>query len=119
MQTRPAWTAMRWLWPECGEGSAAWNGAVLKQISGEGIMNSGIKTFRYRRLALSVIIGAACHATVNADTLDEWRAALEGTKPIVDFRVRVESVDQTPIAEESEVTTLRVRLGFETGKAFQ
>jgi hypothetical protein len=44
--------------------------------------------------------------------------ALGETKPIVDARVRYENVDQTPLAEESDADTMRLRLGFETGKAW-
>lgn len=45
-------------------------------------------------------------------------AAADQTRPIFDARVRHETVDQTPMAEESEATTLRIRFGFETGKAW-
>lgn len=44
--------------------------------------------------------------------------ALGETKPIVDARVRYENVDQAPLAEESDADTLRLRLGFETGRAW-
>lgn len=44
--------------------------------------------------------------------------AVTESKPIFDARVRYESVDQTPLAEEADVETLRLRLGFETGKAW-
>jgi hypothetical protein len=80
-------------------------------------MNNGVKSFRHRPLALSILIGAACHTTVgHAEASDQLRAALQDTKPIVELRMRVESVDQEPFIEESAVTTLRARLGFETGK---
>jgi hypothetical protein len=36
--------------------------------------------------------------------------------PLVDFRLRSESVEQTPFANEADVTTLRGRLGVEVGK---
>lgn len=42
--------------------------------------------------------------------------AIAGTKPIVDARLRYEHVDQEPLTEEADATTLRLRLGFETGK---
>jgi hypothetical protein len=45
--------------------------------------------------------------------------AVVETKPILDSRVRYESVDQTPLAEDADVETLRVRAGFETGKAWE
>jgi hypothetical protein len=80
-------------------------------------MNNRAKSLQHRQLALSVMIGAACHATVgHAAAPDQLRAALQDTKPILELRMRVEAVDQEPFVEESEVTTLRARLGFETGK---
>ena len=80
-------------------------------------MSNEVKSFRHRRLALSMVIGAACHVTSgHAEVLDQLRTALQDAKPIVDMRMRVESVDQEPFVAESEVTTLRARLGFETGK---
>jgi hypothetical protein len=45
--------------------------------------------------------------------------ALRATKPLIDLRLRYEEVDQTPIAKNAEALTLRARLGFETGKAWQ
>ena len=33
-------------------------------------------------------------------------------------RVRYENVEQTPLAEEADANTLRLRLGFETGLCF-
>jgi hypothetical protein len=45
--------------------------------------------------------------------------AIGETKPIVDTRLRFEDVDQDPMAEEAEALTLRARLGFETGKAWE
>src|SRR5690606_34943007 len=44
--------------------------------------------------------------------------ALTESKPIFDARLRYETVDQTPLAEEADVESLRLRLGFETGKAW-
>src|SRR5690348_7077803 len=44
--------------------------------------------------------------------------ALRDTKPIVDARVRYESVEQDPLVEEADANTLRLRLGFETGKTW-
>ncbi|MFL6547858.1 MAG: alginate export family protein [Povalibacter sp.] len=45
--------------------------------------------------------------------------AIGETKPIIDTRLRFEGVDQDPMAEEAEAMTLRARLGFETGKAWE
>jgi hypothetical protein len=44
--------------------------------------------------------------------------AIGETKPIVDLRLRTETVDQVGIAQNAEAVTLRARLGFETGKAW-
>jgi hypothetical protein len=45
--------------------------------------------------------------------------AIGETKPIIDTRLRFEDVDQDPMTEEAEALTLRARLGFETGKAWE
>src|SRR5882672_1721265 len=58
-------------------------------------------------------IGAA-----DADGLDPVRGAFGETKPIIDTRLRMESVDQDPLAQDANALTLRARLGFETGKAW-
>jgi hypothetical protein len=44
--------------------------------------------------------------------------AIGETKPLADLRLRYETVDQEPFAREAEALTLRARLGFETGKAW-
>ncbi|HEY0942659.1 MAG TPA: hypothetical protein VGE08_21405 [Steroidobacter sp.] len=44
--------------------------------------------------------------------------AVAEAKPIFDARLRYETVDQTPLAEEADIQSLRLRLGFETGKAW-
>jgi hypothetical protein len=44
--------------------------------------------------------------------------ALTNIKPIVDARIRFESVEQDPLIEEADANTLRLRLGFETAKAW-
>jgi hypothetical protein len=46
------------------------------------------------------------------------RSALSATKPIVDARLRTEDVDQLGLANDANAITLRARLGFETGKAW-
>src|SRR5262245_61299015 len=65
-----------------------------------------------------VVLGACAAAQVSAGAFDPIVGAIGETKPIVDARVRYEGVDQTPLPEESEADTLRLRLGFETGKAW-
>ena len=44
--------------------------------------------------------------------------AVRESKPIIDLRLRSESVDQAGMAEDADALTLRARLGFETGKAY-
>lgn len=44
--------------------------------------------------------------------------AIGESKLIVDTRLRLEDVDQDPMVNEAEALTLRARLGFETGKAW-
>ena len=45
--------------------------------------------------------------------------AVRASKLIVDARLRLEEVDQQPFADQANALTLRSRLGFETGKAWQ
>ena len=45
-------------------------------------------------------------------------SAFKGTKWILDTRLRSEDVEQAGIANDAAATTLRARLGFETGKAW-
>jgi hypothetical protein len=44
--------------------------------------------------------------------------AIGETRPLADARLRYENVDQEPFAKEANALTLRARLGFETGKAW-
>jgi hypothetical protein len=52
------------------------------------------------------------------EELGALRQAFDETKPIVDLRLRLEDVEQQGLPEEADATTLRGRLGFETGKAW-
>ncbi len=68
-----------------------------------------------RFAALGICLaGAAAHA----DGLAPLKGAIGETKPIVDTRLRMEDVDQDGLAEDAHALTLRARLGFETGKAW-
>ncbi|MEO8064107.1 MAG: alginate export family protein [Pseudomonadota bacterium] len=70
-----------------------------------------------RPLFAALALGFSAVAA-QADGLDPvWGAFGEG-KPIFDVRLRVEDVDQDPIVNDAHATTLRARLGFETGKAW-
>jgi hypothetical protein len=60
----------------------------------------------------------ATASTVHADGLQPVLSAARESKPIIDLRLRSEGVDQAGMAEDAEAITLRGRLGFETGKAW-
>jgi hypothetical protein len=68
---------------------------------------------RYAALALALATGSA-----QADGFDPVVKAFGETKPIIDTRLRMEEVDQDPLAEDASALTIRARLGFETGKAW-
>lgn len=53
-----------------------------------------------------------------ADGLSPITGAFGETKPLFDLRLRSEEVDQAGLADDSHATTLRLRAGFETGKAW-
>ena len=55
---------------------------------------------------------AGMHGASAADSIGE---ALKETKPILNWRVRFEGVDQTGVTEEADALTSRVRAGFQTG----
>jgi hypothetical protein len=59
-------------------------------------------------------------ATVSAgpsQAADEsLRGAIAATRWLLDARLRSESVEQEPLTDDAHATTLRARLGFETGK---
>lgn len=69
-------------------------------------------------LRLSIVAALATPCVVGAADFGVIGGALTESKPIFDARLRYEDVDQTPLAEEADAETLRVRLGFETGKAW-
>jgi len=69
---------------------------------------------KYAAMGLAIAAGG----TANADGLDPVKGAFGETKYIIDTRLRMEQVDQDPLAEDADALTLRVRLGFETGKAW-
>lgn len=63
---------------------------------------------------LALAVAAAC----NVAQANPITGALGETKPLADVRLRYEWVDQVPLAANADVTTLRARLGAETGKAW-
>ena len=66
---------------------------------------------------LAIVLTAAVPA---AQASSPIAGAFGETKPLVDFRLRYENVDQlaTPALRQANATTLRARIGFETGKAW-
>lgn len=63
-------------------------------------------------------LAAGLNAPAFADDANAVKTALGETKPIFDLRLRSENVDQDGLANDAHATTLRARLGFETGKAW-
>ena len=55
---------------------------------------------------------------VHAADLGPIVGAFKESKPLLDTRLRFEDVDQDPMSQEAEALTLRSRIGFETGKAW-
>jgi hypothetical protein len=70
---------------------------------------------RLRFVALGMFLAAG---VAHADGLEPIKGAFGEMKPIIDTRLRMENVDQDGIAEDAHALTLRARLGFETGKAW-
>jgi len=64
-------------------------------------------------LAMTLIGGVA-----SAASLGPIDGAVKESKLLLDTRLRFEDVDQDPMAHEAEALTLRSRIGFETGKAW-
>jgi hypothetical protein len=62
------------------------------------------------------IMAAVAAGQVRAGDDNSFKSALSETKYILDARVRSEDVEQAGIANDANATTLRARLGFETGK---
>src|SRR6478609_3770055 len=72
------------------------------------------------RVAASVgLLGCLLAAgAAHADGLEPIKGAFGETKYIFDSRLRMEEVSQDPLPEDASALTLRLRLGFETGKAW-
>src|SRR5687767_5925798 len=63
-------------------------------------------------------LALASAGAAQADGLGPIKGAFGETKPIFDMRLRVENVDQDGVLNDAHATTLRLRAGFETGKAW-
>lgn len=71
-----------------------------------------------RTTHLSVMLAMAVPCLANAADFEVLSGALLESRPIFDARLRYETVDQEPMVDDSHAETLRIRLGFETGKAW-
>lgn len=72
-----------------------------------------------RRTAVFGALAAAClPGASRADGLDPLLNAIEDSVPIVNLRLRSETVGQDGFSDDAEAVTLRSRLGFQTGKAW-
>src|SRR5690349_6448806 len=64
------------------------------------------------------VLAAGLNTPAFAEDAGAVKTALGETKPIFDLRLRSETVDQDGLANDAHATTLRARLGFETGKVW-
>lgn len=72
-----------------------------------------------RSTAACGALAATCLPTASrADGLDPLLTAIEDSSPIVNLRLRSETVGQDGFADDAQAVTLRSRLGFQTGKAW-
>ena len=71
-----------------------------------------------RTVRVSTALVLLASGGAHADGLAPVLSAARESKPIVDLRLRSESVDQRGMPEDADAITLRARLGFETGKAW-
>jgi hypothetical protein len=62
-------------------------------------------------LITTLLVIASAHSASAAD----WDDFIKKAKPILDYRLRYENVDQTGIANKAGALTSRLRAGFETG----
>jgi hypothetical protein len=70
-----------------------------------------------KQMGMAVLALVSCGQAL-ADEPGSLAAAFSAIKPIFDARLRTEDVDQEGIANDANAITLRARLGFETGKAW-
>jgi hypothetical protein len=69
-------------------------------------------------LVLAALAATVLTPRAVAEEPDSLGAAVSATKPIIDLRLRSESVDQEGLSEDAEALTLRGRVGLETGAAW-
>jgi hypothetical protein len=71
-----------------------------------------------RAASLLALLATASTGAAHAEGFQPALSAARETKPIIDLRLRSEIVDQTGMNEDAHAMTLRARVGFETGKAW-
>ena len=71
-----------------------------------------------KKVMACLAVGFIAAGAARADGLDPVWSAFGATKPLVDARLRMEDVDQEPLVNDAHAITLRARLGFEAGKAW-
>lgn len=81
-------------------------------------MNSANTTFRVAGPVLAGVMASVMAGGVQAAGLAPLSGAIGESRILADVRLRSEMVDQEPLGEEASALTLRGRLGFETGKAW-
>jgi Alginate export len=67
----------------------------------------------------AIVLGLVPPGQAQAEEEQSFKSALSATKYLLDVRLRAEDVDQQGIANDANATTLRARLGFETGKLWK
>lgn len=74
-----------------------------------------------RPAAAALAFAALCAPLLSRagdDALEPLTGAIAGSMPLVNLRLRSETVGQDGFADDAEALTLRARLGFETGSAW-
>lgn len=70
-------------------------------------------------MTVVTLIAANCGSIATAAEGDSTAAnAIAATTPVIDLRLRSESVDQDGLPENAHAVTLRGRLGAESGEAW-
>jgi hypothetical protein len=81
----------------------------------------GFTSGHARLIPVLAALASACVMTAGPARAEgsDLSRALDATKPIVDLRLRLETVEQAGIAPEARALTLRGRIGFETGSLWK
>jgi hypothetical protein len=71
---------------------------------------------RWLDVIFAVVVATAPGAQAAEAGVDSVAKAITGTRPVIDLRLRSESVDQDGLPEDAHAVTLRGRVGAETGE---